>query len=77
MLKAFFSRAARAALPPAEKPHLASLNYAGAEATANAPAASWEQWQRWAARAPHGQKRERQRTLVQYTAALLRQEVGR
>lgn len=74
MLKAFFTRAARAA-PPAEKPPL--LNCAGAEATANAPAASWEQWQRWAARAPHGQKRERQRTLVQYTAEMLRQEVGR
>ena len=76
MLKAFFSRAARAA-PPAEKPQLASLNCAGAEATANAPAASWEEWQRWAARAPHGQKRERQKTLIQYTAELLRQEVGR
>jgi len=74
MLKAFFSRAARAA-SSRRKPPL--LNYAGAEATANAPAASWEQWQRWAARAPHGQKRERQRTLVQYTAELLRQEVGR
>lgn len=56
---------------------VSSLNCAGADAPADAPAASWEQWQRWAARAPHGQKRERQRTLVQYTAALLRQEVGR
>jgi len=73
------SRAARAA--SAEKPYVSvgvsSLNYAGAEATANAPAASWEEWQKWAARAPHGQKRERQRTLIQYTAELLRQEVGR
>ena len=81
-LLSLLSRAARAALPLAEKPQLSckgvsSLNYAGAEATANAPAASWEEWQRWAARAPHGQKRERQRTLVQYTAEMLRQEVGR
>lgn len=72
------SRAARAA--SAEKPHVStgvsSLNCAGADAPADAPAASWEEWQKWAARAPHGQKRERQRTLIQYTAALLRQEVG-
>jgi len=77
VLMRLFTRAARAALPPAEKPQLASLNCAGADAPADAPAASWEEWQRWAARAPHGQKRERQKTLIQYTAELLRQEVGR
>lgn len=54
---------------------VSSLNCAGA--SPDAPAASWEEWQRWAARAPHGQKRERQKTLIQYTAELLRQEVGR
>lgn len=79
MLRRILSRAARAA--SAEKPYVSkgvsSLNCAGADAPADAPAASWEEWQRWAARAPHGQKRERQRTLIQYTAELLRQEVGR
>jgi len=79
MLRRILSRAARAA--SAEKPYVStgvsSLNCAGADAPADAPAAFWEEWQRWAARAPHGQKRERQRTLIKYTAALLRQEVGR
>lgn len=82
MLRRILSRAARAALPLAEKPQLSckgvsSLNCAGAAAPSKAPAASWEEWQKWAARAPHGQKRERQKTLIQYTAELLRQEVGR
>jgi len=79
MLRRILSRAARAA--SAEKPYVAkgvsSLNCAGAAAPSKAPAASWEELQKWAARAPHGQKRERQRTLVQYTAEMLRQEVGR
>lgn len=52
---------------------VSSLNCAGA--SPDAPAASWEEWQRWAARAPHGQKRERQRTLVEFTAHLLREEL--
>ena len=80
MLRRILSLATGAA--SAERSHpvsrgVSSLNCAGADAPADAPAASWEEWQKWAARAPHGQKRERQRTLVQYTAALLRQEVGR
>lgn len=76
MLKAFFSRAARAA-PPAEKPHLASLNCAGADAPADAPAALWEAKQEWAANAPRGQKWKRQQALSEFVHELLRQEVGR
>lgn len=78
MLKRILSLATGAT--PVERSQLSckgvsSLNCAGA--SPDAPAASWEELQKWAARAPHGQKRERQKTLIQYTAELLRQEVGR
>lgn len=53
------------------------FTYAGADATAEAPAASWQEWQRWAARAPKGQRKERLEALQAYTAALLRREVGK